>query len=425
MSSGSSQQVVDHLFRHESGKMIAVLTRVFGTHNLDMVEDVVQDAFLKAAQTWRYEPLPDNPAAWLMRVAKNKAIDIIRREHHHKLYSQELVHQLRSEAEEAVEHFFLDTEIADSQLRMIFACCHPTLKEEDQIALTLKTVSAFSSAEIARALLASEATIQKRIYRARQFLKDGNIPLEIPVGEQLIARLEIVCSILYLLFNEGYNSGKEDELIRRDLCAEAMRLCLLLTQHQVGARPATFALLSLMCFQASRFESRLDENNTIILLQQQDRSTWNRELIQRGYYYLNHSSQGDQLTIYHIESAIAAEHCMAASFEQTNWQRMLYLYDLLLEQKPTPTVQLNRAVVLAQLGQATAGIRGIWEIEEIDKLINTQYLYGAVLGDLYLKVNDGENARRFLTLAFGLTTSQAEKKLIMEKIKEVEKIHLN
>lgn len=425
MSSGSSQQVVDHLFRHESGKMIAVLTRVFGTHNLDMVEDVVQDAFLKAAQTWRYEPLPDNPAAWLMRVAKNKAIDIIRREHHHKLYSQEVVHQLRSEAEEAVEHFFLDTEIADSQLRMIFACCHPTLKEEDQIALTLKTVSAFSSAEIARALLASEATIQKRIYRARQFLKDGNIPLEIPVGEQLIARLEIVCSILYLLFNEGYNSGKEDELIRRDLCAEAMRLCLLLTQHPVGARPATFALLSLMCFQASRFESRLDENNTIILLQQQDRSTWNRELIQRGYYYLNHSSQGDQLTIYHIESAIAAEHCMAASFEQTNWQRMLYLYDLLLEQKPTPTVQLNRAVVLAQLGQATAGIRGIWEIEEIDKLINTQYLYGAVLGDLYLKVNDGKNARRFLTLAFGLTTSQAEKKLIMEKIKEVEKIHLN
>ena len=425
MTSGPSQQVVDHLFRHESGKMIAVLTRVFGTHNLGMVEDVIQEAFLKAAQTWRYEQLPDNPAAWLMRVAKNKAIDIIRREHHHKLYSQEVAHQLRSEAEEAVEHFFLDTEIADSQLRMIFACCHPLLKEEDQIALTLKTVSAFSSTEIARALLTSEATIQKRLYRARQFLKEENIPLEIPVGEQFNARLGIVYSILYLLFNEGYNSGKEDELIRRDLCAEAMRLCLLLTQHPVGARPATYALLSLMCFQASRFESRLDENNTIILLQQQDRSTWNRELIQRGYYYLNHSSQGDQLTIYHIESAIAAEHCMASTFEQTNWQRMLYLYDLLLEQKPTAPVRLNRAVVLAQLEQTTAAIRDIWEIEEIDKLINTQYLYSAVLGDLYRKVNDGENARRFLTQALGLTTSQAEKKLIMEKIKEVEKIHLN
>lgn len=425
VSQDSPQQVVEHLFRHESGKMIAVLTRVFGTHNLGMVEDVVQDAFLKAAQSWRYGQLPDNPAAWLIRVAKNKAIDIIRRDHHFRLYSQELVYQLKTEAEEAVEHFFLDTEIADSQLRMIFACCHPSLKEEDQIALTLKTVSAFSAVEIARALVTNEATIQKRLYRAKQFLKEVHIPLEIPSGEQLTQRLEIVYAVLYLLFNEGYNSGKEDELIRRDLCVEAMRLGILLSQHPVGSRPATFALLALMCFQASRFESRIGESNTIILLQNQDRTTWNRDLIRRGFQYFNHSSQGQALTIYHIESAIAAEHCRADAFENTNWQRIRYLYDLLLDVKPTPLVRLNRAIVLAQMKQGAEAIQEIWNIEDIHKLIATQYLYSAVLGDLYCQVGDGNNARKYLLQAHHLTTSLPEKKLIQEKIKQAAKIHLN
>lgn len=408
--------------------MIAVLTRVFGTHRLGMVEDVVQEAFLKAAQTWRYGQLPDNPAAWLMRVAKNKAIDIIRRQHTFRLYSEDLAHHLKTQAAEAVEtveQLFLDTEIADSQLRMIFACCHPSLKQEDQIALTLKTISSFSTAEIARALVTNEATIQKRLYRAKQFLRDENITLDIPVGDELTARLEIVYAILYLLFNEGYNSGKEDELIRRDLCVEAMRLTLLLSQHTVGNRPATYALLALMCFQASRFESRIGENNTIILLQYQDRSTWNKELIKKGFHYLNHSSEGRALTVYHIESAIAAEHCMADTFVNTNWSRMLQLYDLLLEIKPTPLVRLNRAIVLAQLKQHAEAIREIRNIEGIDKLITTQYLYSAVLGELYSQMGDGNNACKYLAQAHDLTTSQAEKKLILEKIKQATSIHLN
>jgi RNA polymerase sigma factor (sigma-70 family) len=425
MSQESPQQVVDHLFRHESGKMIAVLTRVLGTHNLQMVEDVVQEAFLKAAQSWRYGHLPDNPAAWLMRVAKNKAIDMIRRQQYFRMYSQKVMQQVQTEAEQAVEHFFLESEIADSQLRMIFACCHPVLKEEDQIALTLKTISGFSTAEIAHALVTNEATIQKRLYRAKQFLKEAPIILEIPTGDQLTERLDTVYAVLYLLFNEGYNSSKEDELIRRDLCVEAMRLCVLLSEHPVGNRPATFALLALMCFQASRFESRVGENNTIILLQHQDRSTWDKELIKRGYLYLNHSSAGQQLTIFHIESAIAAEHCMAASFEQTNWQRMLYLYDLLLELKQTPLVWLNRAIVLAQLGQGAKAIREILDIEGIDKLLSTQYLYSAVLGELYKQTGNCNPARKFLLQAHELTTSLAEKKLITEKLSQLEKMHLN
>jgi RNA polymerase sigma factor, sigma-70 family len=417
--------IVDHLFRHESGKMVAVLTRIFGTHNLEMVEDVVQEAFLRATQTWVFNAVPDNPAAWLMQVAKNRAIDIIRRQQHFAQYSKELAHQLEQETEHTVQQFFSETEIADSQLRMIFACCHPALKEEDQVALTLKTVSGFGIAEIARALVTNEAVIQKRLYRARQFLKERNIALEIPAGNELTQRLESVYTILYLLFNEGYNSGKADELIRKDLCAEAMRLCLLLSTHKAGNRPATFALLSLMCFHASRFESRVSEQNDIILLPGQDRSKWDRELISRGYYYLNKSSEGEELTIYHLESAIAAEHCLAPEFASTNWQRLLQLYDMLLEIKHTPQVLLNRAIVVAQLHSIATAINEIKQIENIDQLLRTQYIFPAVLGDLYWRLGDHEQAKPLLEAALQLTTSQAEKKLIAEKLEKLTHTHLN
>lgn len=419
------QQLVDHLFRHESGKMVAVLTRIFGMHNLEMVEDVVQEAFLRAMKTWRFNQLPGNPSGWLMQVARNRAIDIIRRQQHFDHYSKEVAHALQEETEQTVGQFFSDSEIADSQLRMVFACCHPALKEEDQVALTLKTVSGFGILEIARALMTNETVIQKRLYRAKQFLKDNRIALEIPAGNELAARLHIVYTVLYLLFNEGYNSSKADELIRKDLCAEAMRLALLLSQHRSGRHPATFALLALMCFQASRFESRIDAHNSIILLQHQDRSTWNKPLIQQGYFFLNQSSQGDDLTIYHLESAIAAEHCMAPAFEETNFARMLQLYDLLLEQKRTPLVLLNRAIVLAQLGQTLKAIHEIWQIEDIDNLLLTQYIFGAVLGDLYRKIGDEHNACKFLEQAYQLTPSIAEKRLIKVKLDMIDQTKLN
>jgi RNA polymerase sigma-70 factor (ECF subfamily) len=421
----SIHALVDHLFRHESGKMVAVLTRIFGMHNLEMVEDVVQEAFLRAAQSWSFNAVPANPSAWLMQVARNRAIDIVRRHQHYLQYSKEVARQLLQETENTVGQFFSDEEIADSQLRMVFACCHPSLKEEDQLALTLKTVSGFGVAEIAHALMTNEATIQKRLYRAKQFLKENDIALEIPSGRALTARLDIVYTVLYLLFNEGYNSLKADELIRRDLCAEAMRLCLLLAEHRTGNRPPTFALLSLMCFHASRFESRIDENNAIILLQHQDRSKWDRALANRGYFFLEKSSTGNDLTVYHLESAIAAEHCLAPDFESTNWPRMLKLYDLLLEIKNTPPVVLNRAIVLAQLKQVPQAIREIWEIEGIDELLSTQYIFSAVLGDLYLQLGDEHNARKYLQRSHDLTSSLAEKKLIREKIKNIEKLKLN
>ncbi|WP_205514482.1 RNA polymerase sigma factor [Longitalea arenae] len=418
-------QLIDHLFRHQSGKMIAVLTRIFGMHNLEMIEDVVQESFLRAMQTWTFNQLPENPGGWLMQVARNRAIDIIRRHQHFQHYSRELATELQQETEHTVQQFFGEAEIADSQLRMIFACCHPSLKEEDQVALTLKTVSGFGVAEIAHALLTNEAVIQKRLYRAKQFLKDNQIALDIPAGQELSRRLDIVYTVLYLLFNEGYNSGTANELIRKDLCAEAMRLCLLLTEHKAGKQPTTFALLSLMCFQASRFESRIDENNAIILLQHQDRSTWNKALIQKGYDFLNLSSQGNDLTVYHLESAIAAEHCLANSFAATNWQRMLQLYDLLLERKQTPLVILNRAIVLAQLHQTAAAVQEIWQINGIEQLMNTQYIFSAVIGELYIQLGDDHNAAIFLQKALSLTTSLAEKKLISTKLETLSRTKLN
>ena len=413
------EQLVEHLFRHESGKMTAVLARIFGLHHIELAEDVVQEAFLKAMQVWKFDNIPEKPAAWLMQVAKNKALDIIRRQDHFKQFSSEVALQLQREADSTIEQFFLDTEIADSQLRMIFACCHPILKEEDQVALTLKTVSGFGAGEIAKALLTNDAVIQKRLFRARKLLKENNTELLIPSGTELLPRLHTVYTVLYLLFNEGYNSSKTDELIRKDLCAEAMRLCLLLSQHKAGKQPATFALLALMCFHAARFESRLNDKQEIILLEYQDRSTWSKELITLGYQYLQQSANGQQLTVYHIESAIAAEHCLADSFEQTNWERMLQLYDLLLEQKCTPLVILNRAIVLAQSGEIVIAIQDIWDIEDIEYLLQTQYIFGAVLGDLYYRFNDKANAQRYLQQAHQLTTSIAEKKLIEEKLRRL------
>lgn len=419
------RQVVEHLFRHQSGKMVAVLSRIFGIHNLEMVEDVVQEAFLKAMQVWPLHQMPDNPSGWLMQTAKNRAIDIIRRQQNFHQYSAEIARQLQQETESTIGHFFLDREIADSQLQMIFACCHPSLKPADQVALTLKTVSGFGASEIAKALFTNEAAIQKRLTRAKQFIRENQIQLEIPSGNELDDRLDIVYTVLYLLFNEGYNSQKADELIREDICAEAMRLCLLLSDHPAGKQPATFALLSLMCFQASRFESRVDDNNAIILLENQDRGKWNRDLIERGYYYLSLSSEGDQVSVFHIESAIAAEHCLSKDFTSTNWERMLELYDLLLREKRTSVVILNRAIVLSQLGRTTEAISEIMAIENIGELLEQHYIYNAVLGDLYIKTGDLVIARTYLARAHTLTTSSAEKNLIGSKLRSADMVTKN
>ncbi len=397
--------------------MVSILTRIFGIHNLELAEDVVQEAFTKATQQWGFNGIPQNPSGWLLQVARNKAIDVIRREKYSRAFADDLTFILKSEwTINTIGNFFLETEIEDSQLRMIFTCCHPALQAESQIALTLKTLSGFSIAEIAKALLTNESTINKRLYRAKQLIREKNIQFEIPSRKKLHERLENVYTVLYLLFNEGYNSGAADTLIRKDLCLEAIRLCKLLSEHSVGENPETFALLALMCYHTARFDSRIDNEGSIILLKHQDRAKWNRKLIERGNYYLDKASAGEIYTAYHIEAAIASIHCATESFEKTNWKLILKLYDSLLEVKDSPVIRLNRAIVISKIYSPDIAIDEIKKIEDIETLTNSFYLFSATLGDMYLQKKEFSESKKYLTKALTLTTSNAEKNLIKMKI---------
>ena len=409
------QQLAGHLFRHEAGRMAAVLTRLLGFQNIELAEDIVQDALLKALNTWKYQGIPDNPSAWLYRTAKNKAIDLLRKQQVLKKIEGDLARELKSEwtLTPTVNHFFLENEIEDSQLRMIFACCHPAIPYESQIALTLKTLCGLSINEIAHAFLSTEETISKRLYRAKEKIKSDNIELEVPSEGLLSQRLDAVLRTLYLLFNEGYNSSHPEFLVRQDLCAEAIRLCILLTQHSRTNLPKVKALLALMCFQASRLDARQGDDGSIILLKHQDRRLWNKELITRGQSYLNAAASGAELSDYHLEAAIAACHAFASTFEQTDWPRILSLYQMLSKIKPSSVVELNKAIAT---GYVESPKRGVDELKKIKGLEN-HYLYHAALGDFYLQNENNWQARACYEAAIPLTTSNQEKQLIEQKLR--------
>lgn len=261
---GNIPSLVDHFFRHESGRLMAVLTRVFGLHSFELVEDVVQGALLQALEVWKFQGVPDDPAAWIYRVARNKALDVIRHRSVVEKLTPEWISLRGTSNSDPMDRLFLSSEIADSQLRMIFVCCHPELPEESRVALTLKTLCGFSVDEIARALLTTDVNVRKRISRARRKFLESAIEFEVPSGLALSSRLSSVHTVIYLLFNEGYNSSQPFELIRRDLCAEAIRLCLLLFDHPACRNEETSALLALMLFHASRFDARVDAGGEIL-----------------------------------------------------------------------------------------------------------------------------------------------------------------
>ena len=397
--------------------MVAVLTRIFGLHNLDLVEDVVQEAFGKALTEWRFK-VPDNPPAWLMVTARNKAIDTVRRQRYQREFAEEAAALLRSEytAAPIIETFFMEHEIQDSQLRMIFACCQPALSEADQIALTLKTCSAFSIHEIASALLCDDEVIKKRLQRARTFVADKGIRFDIPTGNELKRRLDIVLHTIYLIFNEGYNSSSKTELIRKDLCEEAVRLAYLLKENSYTRHPKCMALLSLLTLQVSRFDARLDDSGGIVLLEDQDRTKWNHALIQIGMEYFEKSVGGDELTEYHIEAAIVAEHSISFDFATTNWKRILSLYDQLKTMNPSPAVLLNRAIVIGKIDGPQMAIDEIHSIPEINKLVHTHHLFAATLGELYRQAGKTNESAQFLQIAIALTHSPSEKALLQRKL---------
>lgn len=396
--------------------MVAVLTRIFGLQNIELAEDVVQDAFAKAIKDWTYK-IPENPGGWLMKVAKNKAIDVVRRQRYQKEFASEMTPLLRSEytVQPVIDKLFMESEIQDSQLRMIFACCHPALSDTEQITLTLKTCSGFSVDEIARALLSQNEAVKKRLQRAKQFISEEKLQFDIPVGDELKKRLDNVLSVLYLLFNEGYNSGSKEELIRKELCEEAIRLSLLITKNKFTNLPKSFSLVALMTLLASRFDARLDEHGEIVLLQDQDRSKWNQELINIGLHYLNQSAEGNELSEYHIEAAIIAQHSMAESFAETNWPKILTMYDMLVQINPSPVVLLNRAIVMSKIDGAAKAITAISSISGIDKLSDKHYLFAATLGELHSQLLNQYEALRHFEKAITLTNSPIEKKLLRKK----------
>ena len=406
--------IVDHLFRTEAAKLNSVLTRIFGPSNLNVAEDIVQETLIAAMDSWVTAGVPANPAAWITQVAKRNAINELKRDKTARSYHFSYLHHQTSA--DSIEHYFHEGEIQDSQLRMIFTCCHPLLSVESQICLNLKILCGFGYREIAHALMTNEETIQKRLYRAKEKIRSRAIPFDIPSGAELETRLKAVCLSLYLLFNEGYKSSNDESLIRKHLCLEAIRLTFLLTQ-QFKNRPELFALLSLMCFHAARFESRSDVDGAIVLLEDQDRSKWNQELISKGLNYLHEASSGSVLSEYHLEAGIAAEHCLARSFSETNWQSLYQQYKLLYALKKNPIVRLNMAIITAQTESIDAAIRQLEDLREVKELVS-YYLLPATLGTFYLRINMPDRASKYLLEARSLARSIREKQFLDRKLKE-------
>jgi RNA polymerase sigma factor (sigma-70 family) len=411
---------LDNLFRHESGKLITVLTKIFGPQNLELAEDVVQDSLLKALDHWKFHGLPENPSAWLFTVARNKALDVIRQERHRKKFAQDVSPLLTSEytADATLQQLLTPHQIEDEQLRMMFVCCHPSLPEEGQVALILKTLCGFSTAEIAKAFLTNEETIAKRLYRAKEQFRNHSIAFAIPSSTELQSRLENVLTAIYLIFNEGYHSSYHESIVREDLIEESLRLGKMLVDNSITNLPATNALLALLCFNASRLYGRTDVEGKMIQLKKQDRTKWNQELIQQGNFYFNRAAPSDCVTLYHLEAAIAYEHCSAATYELTNWSRIVELYDWLYQLKPAAIVHLNQLIALAEWKGVQVAMKQFEQSNLNDTLKENSLLY-ATLGEWHRTLRELEKAKEYFQLAIQKSNSASERLFFEERFSSV------
>ena len=414
-------RLADHLFRHEAGKLVSILTGIFGIDRLQLAEDVVQESLIRAMQTWPYYGVPKNPAAWLAQTAKNLAVDVFRRE---KLFQEKqpqiiaFVEQWSDGTGDDVTSAFND-EIRDDRLRLMFACCHPVIPPEAQTALALKTLCGFSPAEIAKACLTSEAAIAKRLTRAKQKIREARIPFEIPSGEELAQCLDGVLHSLYLLFNEGYKASSGDKLVREDVCEEAIRLTGLLADHPAGNQPRTHALLALMLLNAARTPTRVDAAGGLLRLQEQDRSCWDRGMIARGMFHIGQSMSGREISEYHLQAGIAACHCAARDYAATDWPRILELYDRLVEFDDSPVIALNRAVALAEVRGPQAGIEAIGAIRNLSTLESYHLLY-AVLGEFESRLNHAHAAASHFRKSLQLAEIKSEQEFLSKRLQACE-----
>ncbi|MGN6638675.1 MAG: RNA polymerase sigma factor [Mucilaginibacter sp.] len=402
------KELIPYLYRTEFRKITAVLCRLFGIEHITIAEDIVGDTFLLAAETWGLKGVPANPAAWLYIVAKNKTKDFLKR---NTIFNEKVSPQVQYAVQESheLEVDLSVTNINDSQLQMMFAICYPGIPPESQIGLSLRILCSFSIDEIADAFLTNKETINKRLYRAKEKLKQDKVKIEMPLNSEIDTRIANVLTTLYLLFNEGYYSSNRNAVLTKDLCLEAMRLTHMLTENKSTDKPEVNALLALMCFHASRFEARIDKNGELILYEDQDISLWNKELIKQGEYYLNRGAKGEVLSKYHLEAAIAYWHT-AERDNMEKWEKVLSLYNRLLIIEYSPIAALNRTYALAKVYGNEAAI------VEAEKLnLDKSHLYHSLLGELYTEI-DTKKAIDHLTTAVKLNKSAADRKVIHKKL---------
>ena len=414
---GSPADLHEHLFRHEAGRMIASLTRLFGVHNLALAEDVVQDAFCRALEVWKVHGPPPNPSAWLHTTARNRALDVIRRERTARTFAPELARLLETEWTTAVvvEEAFAGDVVLGEQLRMMFSCCHPDLPEPAQIALILNILCGFGAGEIAAAFFSSRAAIEKRITRSKAVLAASTSLFDL-TNADFSARLSAVHRSLYLLFSEGYHGTSAKGAVRAELCEEAMRLAALLREHPTTNTPATRALSALMAFHAARLSTRRDDAGELQPLWEQDRAEWNRDLILHGQELLESSAVGDELTSYHLEAAIAAVHSRSASVAETDWRGIVTMYDRLMSVAPSAVVALNRAIAIGQRDGPAAGLAAIAAIEDPDRLESYPFFHAA-LGEMEHRLGHADLAREHFGRALGLARSEAERRFLERRVR--------
>lgn len=415
----------DHLFRHESGRMVAALTRVLGVHNLALAEDVVQDAFCRALEVWPFRGVPDNPSAWLMTTAKHRALDILRRERTARVFTPDVEWMLQSEWTLApgVNELFSDGAIKDDLLRMMFSCCHPRLPEEAQVALVLHILCGFSVNEVASAFVSTHAAMEKRITRAKKVLAGSTRLFDLVEGAEFTKRLPAVHRALYLLFNEGYHGASPESATRSTLCREAIRLTAQLLEHPLAATPVTYALAALMSLHVARLPARVDASGALLALSNQDRSRWDLSRIREGQRLLDRAATGTVISEYHVEAAIAWMHTAPRDGAQTDWGAIVTLYDTLLTIRPSPVVALNRAVALAQAHDATdgpaRGLEAIAAIADVERLAKYPF-YHATLGELELRRGRGAVAREHFQRARALARNDMEREFVDGRMRACE-----
>ena len=407
------------MFRHQAGRIVAHLARVLGPAQLDLAEEAVQEAMLRALQVWPHQGMPENAAAWLFRVAQNAAIDAIRHRQILGDKTEAIARELTRSAVFVNSDPDLEEQLRDDELRMIFMCCHPGISRDASVALSLKTVGGFSVREIARAFLADEATIAQRLVRVKRQIRDERLTLEMPRGPELSERLGSVLEVLYFLFNEGYVAHEGEELIRQDLCMEGLRLGRLVAASSI-AEPRVHALVALMAFEAARLPARVDEAGDLILLDDQDRGRWDKQLIALGFHHFDRSMAGDEVTTYHAQAAIAATHARAADAQSTDWPLILRLYDQLLAIHPSPVVALNRAVAVAKVHGAEGALESIATLENDPKL-RDYYLRQAVRGHLLMELERRAEAAECFRLALGCACSEPERRFLRRRLGECQR----